>query len=300
MVTNSDQDLNQTLEGRRRPGSELTSCTCWPHLHHALPMRDSISPLRLKAIRPFRRRRGAAVNYSLLFVVCFLAGRAFADSYSVTIKVLGNDDQPVVGAEASLFWQVSSGAMKSISKESGRTDANGKTVLRMDDRNEMRPVLVFSADRKLGGVVGVSKTNEGKELTVTLVPTVRARGRLVSTELNSKPEWANTMVTPDGFRSRFAQDMGNSAEFNFVLPAGKYSFNSYGSDVENKTQTVTLVAESPEHDFGTIDLKATAIARLKGKPAPAWEIAAARGVKPTAKLSDYKGKWVFLEFWGFW
>ena len=30
------------------------------------------------------------------------------------------------------------------------------------------------------------------------------------------------------------------------------------------------------------------------------EITAARGVKPAAKLSDYKGKWVFLEFWGFW
>jgi len=240
------------------------------------------------------------VNYWLLFVVCFFAGQAFADSYSVTIKVLGSDHQPVVGAEASLFWQVKSGAMESISKESGRTDANGKTVLRMDDRNEIRPVLVFSADRKLGGIVGVSKTNEGKELTVTLGPTVRARGRLVSTELNSKPVWANTMVTPDGFRSRFTQDMGNSAEFNFVLPAGKYSFHSYGSDVENKTQIVTLAAESPEHDFGTIDLKAAAIAKLKGKPAPAWEITEARGVKPTAKLSDYKGKWVFLEFWGFW
>jgi len=241
-----------------------------------------------------------AVKFSLAFVLCFTAGQVFADSYSVTIKVVEGDHQPVVGAEASLFWQVKSGAMESVSNESGRTDANGKTVLRMDDRNEIRPVLVFSADRKLGGVVGVSKTNEGKELTVTLRPTVRARGKLVSTELNSKPEWANTMVTPDGFRSRFAQDMGNSAEFSFILPAGKYSFHSYGSDVEGKTQTVTLAAESPEHDFGTIDLNATAIAKLKGKPAPAWEITAARGVKPTAKLSDYKGKWVFLEFWGFW
>ena len=52
--------------------------------------------------------------------------------------------------------------------------------------------------------------------------------------------------------------------------------------------------------MGTLDLKASPIAKLKGKPAPGWEITAARGVKPQVKLADYKGKWVYLEFWGFW
>ena len=55
-----------------------------------------------------------------------------------------------------------------------------------------------------------------------------------------------------------------------------------------------------EFDLGTLDLKASALAKLKGKPAPDWNITAARGVKSSAKLSDYKGKWVYLEFWGFW
>ena len=119
-------------------------------------------------------------------------------------------------------------------------------------------------------------------------------------ELNSKPKWANTMMTADGFRAHVAQCMSESAEFEFILPAGKYALRSYGTDVLDIKQTVTLSADRPEFDFGTLDLKASPIAKLKGKPAPGWEITAARGVKPQAKLADYKGKWVYLEFWGFW
>jgi hypothetical protein len=65
-------------------------------------------------------------------------------------------------------------------------------------------------------------------------------------------------------------------------------------------QTMTLAADRPEYDLGILDLKASPIAKLKGKMAPGWDITAARGVKPNVKLSDYKGKWVYLEFWGFW
>lgn len=37
-----------------------------------------------------------------------------------------------------------------------------------------------------------------------------------------------------------------------------------------------------------------------GKAAPAWRVTEARGAKNTIKLSDFKGKWVAIEFWGFW
>jgi len=180
------------------------------------------------------------------------------------------------------------------------TDESGKAVLQVDDWNEKRPVLVLSADRKLGGFVGVSNADDAKEVIATMAPTVRVKGKLDCTELKTKPRWANTMVTPDGFRAQFAQHMGEAAEFDFVLPVGKYGFRSYGTDVEDRKQTITLSADKPEYDFGTLDLKASPIAKLRGKTAPDLDITAVRGVKPKVKLSDYKGKWVYLEFWGFW
>jgi len=44
-------------------------------------------------------------------------------------------------------------------------------------------------------------------------------------------------------------------------------------------------------------MEATATARLTDKPAPAWTVTAARGVKKDIKPSDFKGKWLLLLFW---
>ena len=52
-------------------------------------------------------------------------------------------------------------------------------------------------------------------------------------------------------------------------------------------------------DLGAIDLKLTPIARLSGKEPPAWHITDARGVPKDVRPSDFKGKWVVLEFWGY-
>ncbi|MBK8915458.1 MAG: TlpA family protein disulfide reductase [Phycisphaerales bacterium] len=39
---------------------------------------------------------------------------------------------------------------------------------------------------------------------------------------------------------------------------------------------------------------------VQGKPAPEWNITSARGMQTSAKLADYRGRWVVLDFWGFW
>lgn len=223
----------------------------------------------------------------------------FAATFDVTVKVVDTERKPVPKADVALFWEVK-GTMTPLASRGAVTDESGKAVLLVDDWNEKRPVLVLSADRKLGGVVGVSKADDGKEVTTTLGPTVRVKGNLTCTELNSRPKWANTTMTADGFRAHVVQHMTESAEFEFILPAGKYALRSYGTDVLDVRQTITLAADRPEFDVGTLDLKASHTAKLKGKPAPGWEITAARGVKPEVKLADYKGKWVYLEFWGFW
>jgi hypothetical protein len=223
-----------------------------------------------------------------------------AESFSVTLKVLDVDKKPVAKAEAAFFWTAKDGAMTASSDKPMLTDAAGKVVLSVDNWNQKRALLVLSADRALGGIIGVSKEDDGKELMVTMGATIRVKGKLECKELNSRPQWANTIVTVDGVRPQFTQDITTSASLDFVLPAGKYTFRSYGTDVEGATQTATLSADWRAHDLGTLDLKASAIARLRGKVPPDWVIADIRGAKSDAKLADYKGKWVYIEFWGFW
>ena len=235
-----------------------------------------------------------------LALAALIGTPAAADSFTVTIRVVDTDKKPVAKAEADLFWTAKGGTMTPASEQHGVTDAAGKAVVRIDDWNEKRPVLVLSADRTRGAIVGVSKADDGKEVAVTLGRTARLKGRLKCKELNAKPTWANTMVAADGFRASFTQDLGTTATFEFVLPVATYKLNSYGTDVKGAKTTVTLSADKPVHDLGTIDLKASEVAKLKGKPAPEWIVADARGVKRDVKLADFKGKWVYIEFWGFW
>jgi hypothetical protein len=235
----------------------------------------------------------------LVALVCLAFGRpsAFAGTFTITLKVVDADKKPVAQADAALFWNVKDGAMSATGE---KTAADGKTVLRVDDWNEKRPLLVLSADRKLGGIVGVSKDDDGKEVSVVLGPTIRLKGRLECKELNNKPAWANATVTADGFRAFFTQDFDDGPAFTFILPAGRYKLVTYGTDVEDAKQEVNLTADKPERDLGALDLKASPIAKFKGAPPPEWVVTDARGVKSDVKLSDYKGKWVYVEFWGFW
>lgn len=242
------------------------------------------------------------IRASLLAAVLLAAvsPAAVAGTFTVTVAVVNDTGQPVPKADVGLFWQVKDGVMATFPDLSAITDAAGKAVLRVEDRGEKRPVLVLSADRKRGAWAGVSQADADKTVTVALGPTVRMTGEIACKELNTKPEWANTYVTPGGFKARAVQHSTKEARYDFILPAGKYQLWSYGTDVEDDKRTVELTADRPEHDLGVIDLKASPVAKLKGKVPPAWTIADARGVKKEVKLSDYKGKWVYLEFWGHW
>src|SRR5688572_12929777 len=150
----------------------------------------------------------------LLFLWCITATAMPAATFSVTIKAVDRESRPVPQADVMLFWTIRDAATLK-NRAQAVTDADGKALLDIDDWNEKRPVLVLSADRRLAGIAGASKADDGKELTVALVPTIRIRGKLVCSELNSKPSWANTMITADGFRAPIAQSMANSTDFEF-------------------------------------------------------------------------------------
>ena len=135
----------------------------------------------------------------ILLSLAIVCSKSFAGTFTVTLKVVDAGNMPIAKADAALFWDVKDGVMTTQANRAGVTDDSGKAVLRVDDSDENRAVLVLSAARALGGIVGVSKTNDGKVVTAMLGPTVRVKGKLECKELNSKPEWANTVVTADGF-----------------------------------------------------------------------------------------------------
>ena len=53
-------------------------------------------------------------------------------------------------------------------------------------------------------------------------------------------------------------------------------------------------------DLGEITATATVIARHIGKKPPELTVTEARGIGKDVKLSDFKGRWLLIEFWGYW
>ena len=102
-------------------------------------------------------------------------------------------------------------------------------------------------------------------------------------------------------RVNFYDAQSMEAGFDFWLPPGSYLVSGYGSsDVARHKSELTLTADKPDVDQGVIQLAASKIAKLKGRAAPALLATDARGVSKSTQISDYKGKWVALEFWGYW
>jgi hypothetical protein len=136
-------------------------------------------------------------------------------------------------------------------------------------------------------------------MEIKVGPLVKVHGDFFCKELNKKPTWTNVYMIA-GPNARFFECSSNEAAFSFLLPPGNYKFWGYGTDVQNLTKDLTLSAETPDMDLKTLDMEATIIARHVGKAPPAWNVTDARGAKKEVKISDFKGKWVLMEFWGFW
>jgi hypothetical protein len=219
------------------------------------------------------------------------------EQQKITGKVLDAAGKPVAGADVATFWGADTGKMQPFSGV--QSDKEGKFTLSYQNYGIAQALLALDKDRKTGALVVLEPKSAPKEVELKLGPLVKVHGDFFCKELNRKPTWTNVYLMVGG-NARIAQCSSTDAVFSFLLPSGKYKFWGYGADVQNVNKELTLAAETPDLDLKTLDLEATIIARHVGKAPPAWKVTDARGAKPEVKLSDYKGKWVLIEFWGFW
>ena len=233
-------------------------------------------------------------------VVCFVlswAVLAHAEDVTIKGKVVDAAGKPVSGVEVASFWKSQDDAMKSF--DGVTSDEKGQFTLKASLYGQLLALLALDKDRKAGGLVTVDKKTAGADVSIVLGPLVRLKGDFFCKEMEFKPKWTNViLMTPDG--ARFVQASSKQAKFSFLLPAGKYKFWGYGTDIKHVKQDVTLRADMPLVDMKTLEAPATEIAKHRGKAPPKWNITDARGVKKDFTLADYKGKWVLVDFYTHW
>ena len=135
---------------------------------------------------------------------------------------------------------------------------------------------------------------------VELRAQVRISGTLTCEELTKAGQpigWAGGYLLRDG--NPVAYYSSKDGKFEFLAPPGKYTLGMYGSEVGNASKEITVPENRSEYTVEPIALPALAFALLKGKRAPELiEVMGWKGEK--VKLADLKGKYVLVDFWGYW
>jgi thiol-disulfide isomerase/thioredoxin len=233
----------------------------------------------------------------------------------VSGRVFDEAGRPVAGAEVATMWSAMGGtAMRAF--HAARTDAAGRFTLDVNFWQGHQPFLAYNREHTRGGLVIIDPKSSSKPVEIRLGPLVRVHGQFSCDELGERPDGTNVYVNVMPGRLpvprllnklapsplRLAQCSSQEARFSFSLPPGHYQFHGYGnpSDYHDANQVVELKADQPDLDLGTIDLKATELARRYGKTAPALHVTDAKGIRKDITLADFRGKWVVLEFWATW
>lgn len=226
-----------------------------------------------------------------------------AAASKVVGKVVDAKGQGVGDVTIATFWTRSyRGAHKGILTpyRDATTDAQGQFTIELQLYGRDSALLAMDRDRRLGGLVLVSAKQPEKPLSITLVPLARVHGTLSCNELGKPPTWTNIYLSAMPGTARVMSNESQQADFDVLLPPGTYQLWAYGTDVDDLRKEITIKEGTADFDLKTIDLPATIIAKHKGKAPPKWNVTDARGLKKDVTLADFKGKWVLMEFWGFW
>ena len=228
----------------------------------------------------------------------------------IAVKVLTPDGKPAkgVGVGCSL-WKSQNEKTKEYDgdwalDESGKTDGRGYSKFDYEDQSFMaQSVIAWDKSNKLVGFESISPASVAirPEVTVIMKPVCNVKLNITCDELKTSGKFDHFHCyaeTKSGRRIAFNSNA--SGQLDFLLPAGDFKLQLYGSEyVGSKRETLAVPKDRSEFDAPKMTLPPTALLSLLGKPAPA--LADVKGWKGDAvKLADLKGKVVLLEFWGYW
>lgn len=271
---------------------------------------------RLTICIPTDGRRDRPVGFAVqdrnIAVLSFARANADFTKFpeQVTVTVTGSDGKPV--SEAMVYRYVSHWERNKANpgRQPGKpgwefdmllkTGADGTAKLAYE---QLRYYLLAARDEtgKQMGITAVSPASLRKgTAAVILKRKCRLSGTIVCEKLKKAGRpvgWTNVYLLHAG--RRIAACASNVGQFEFPVAPGTYTLDAYGADLPRRGVTVTVPAGRSELTVKPIALEAPRLLLLQGGPAPELEGAIAwKGKK--VKLADLKGKYVLLEFWGYW
>jgi uncharacterized protein (TIGR03067 family) len=220
------------------------------------------------------------------------------------VTVIGADGRPFAGAtvcQSLRHWDYE-GRIAPLKWEYSGERKCGSDGTAVIPREKLRSGVLIGRDG--AGAIGFASVSPARlatgELRVELQPQVRVTGTMTCGELVKAGEplgWAGGYLLRDG--RPVGAYSSKDGKFEFIAAPGKYTLNLAGSKVGGKFIDVTVPGDRSEYAVGEVAMEALAFALLKGKPAPEFEGAVGwKGEK--VRFADLKGKYVLVDFWGYW
>jgi len=245
---------------------------------------------------------GRSLVSILATALILLAGplSASAERVDITGQVLDEAGKPVAEVVLSTYWLSENGRW--VTRKGTRTDAEGNFALREwlpPPTKRPGALLVLDATQERGVLVKLNTELAKEPLALTLQPTTLVKATWSCTGLGHDIETALVSFKASWAKRYFANHRGEPS-LSLRLPPGDYTFTLGGVDCQRVAKRVKVTKDMRTVDLGSMNLEPTIIAQHYGKAPPAWHVTDARGLDADTTLDDLKGKWVLLEFWGFW
>ena len=250
------------------------------------------------------------------------AGRSTEDSPRLTLLLVDSQGKSVSGAtvgteaterEGRLWWNVGGENTSVVSDDRGRVYLDGDKLFRPNYSDDYKiPIYALDEEKDLVGLVEISRADFGRQVKIKMVKPCRVRGRMDSSQLRqlgyevkSKALWVcnNAPRSSEFFLYEYNRHRYDRDSFEFLVPPGSYKIragaggNISGVGTQETERVIDIEPGKHELDLGVIDLVATKLAKLIGKPAPELE-----GVREwknggPVKLAQLRGRVVLLHFW---
>ncbi len=247
-------------------------------------------------------------HHGFLFLSVLIAGLqlccpAQENVWTVKGRIVDGGRKPIAGAKVALIWTHKDDKWQPFPSPPAISDKDGKFVLKGEVWREIKHILAYSPDGTRAGMRRLDSSNDVSDIQIVLAPTVEVKGEIVCQELGVPP-WFGFQVLAgiqgDIILTHY-KARGNKTRgiFRLRLPPGDYSYEVYGPSIVGKRGR--LKVRSRAIDLGQINVEASVVSKRRGKMFPEWHVTAARGVAPNkTAVSDLRGKWVLVEFWGYW
>lgn len=228
-----------------------------------------------------------------LLLVLSLAASSFAQMIDMRVRVVDDKNRPVAGVRVSSNWSFTDGVWKA--RNEALTDKQGRATGTWNVPSY--GALIVAWDKKDARCAVVQTLPTKQEVTFRLQPVAHIK-YAVSSLPENKPLAANGMILgAEGYAIGFADPLVASPWI--PVPSGKGS--AYLSALNYEARRFHYDLKPGERrDLGSVPLDYTAGKKAEGKPAPEFVYEDQKNLPHNFKLSDWKGSWVLLEFWGFW